>query len=535
MPAKLICACTRILLAAVLLVFPLPAFNATSDALPTVNTGALPVVNTLPRFALVIGNGRYKEVPLKNAPNDARAIAEHLKGMGFEVTLRLDASRSEMVETIRAFGKTLAARKGVGLFYFAGHGAQLAWRNYLIPVDAVIRSVAEVEKQAVDMDMLLESLTRARNPMNLIILDACRDNPFGGDVQFEQKGLSQVDAPPGTILAYATAPGNVAADGTGENGLYTTFMLKEMQAPAAKIEDVFKRVRLNVRRQSRGQQIPWESTSLEEDFYFLPPREIRKATLQDADAQFEQELALWENIKSSTEPAPLEDYLRRYPSGKFSELAQFRLDRVLAQQGEKPVQTADAAKNAANPYSKGTARLNPNYAIGDQYVYQRHDLMTKTEGRRYTLRITGITDEQLVYNKGTQVRDLLGNVIKNDRGEFAGDDGSGAQIYIQEYSIGKKWSARYRVRNKDGTDSATEIDFKVVAREKIRVPAGEFDAFKVEGRGYSTRGFSLQYTYWIAPDQVRRLIAVEETFTGLKTNRVFLSNRDELVSFRQLR
>ncbi len=203
---------------------------------------------------------------------------------------------------------------------------------------------------AVDMDMLLESMTRARNPMNLIILDACRDNPFGGDVQVQQKGLSQVDAPPGTLLAYATAPGNTAADGFGANGLYTENMLKEMQAPAAKIEDIFKRVRLNVRLQSRGQQVPWESTSLEQDFYFIPPKEVKKLTLTETEKQFQEEIALWESIQSSKEPAPLGDYLRRFPSGKFSELAQFRLDRVLAQQGEKPVQVADATRNAGNPY-----------------------------------------------------------------------------------------------------------------------------------------------------------------------------------------
>ncbi|MEO8442038.1 MAG: caspase family protein, partial [Betaproteobacteria bacterium] len=302
-------------ISAALLVMPAPVFHAAAaDALPTVNTA--------PRFALVFGNGKYPTVPLKNAPNDAKAIADQLKRMGFDVTIKLDATRSEMVETIRAFGSTLQKQKGVGLFYFAGHGAQLAWRNYLIPVDAQIKNAAEIDAQAVDMDMLLESMTRAKNPMNLIILDACRDNPFGGDVQMQQKGLSQVDAPPGTLLAYATAPGNTAADGLGANGLYTENVLKEMQAPAAKLEDIFKRVRLNVRLQSKGQQIPWESTSLEQDFYFRPPKDLKNLSLTETEQQFQDEFAVWEGIQDSTEPAPLEDYLRRYPSGKFSEFAQ---------------------------------------------------------------------------------------------------------------------------------------------------------------------------------------------------------------------
>ena len=147
-------------------------------------------------------------------------------------------------------------------------------------------------------------------------------------------------------------------------------------------------MRLNVRRQSRGQQIPWESTSLEEDFYFLPPKEVKKLTLTETEKQFQEELALWESIQSSKDPAPLEDYLRRFPSGKFSELAQFRLDRVLAQQGEKAVQVPDAARNAGNPYSKGTARVDTNFAIGDTYTYRKIDMGTQAETRKYTLTVT---------------------------------------------------------------------------------------------------------------------------------------------------
>ncbi|MEO7729009.1 MAG: caspase family protein, partial [Burkholderiales bacterium] len=274
--------------AALLLILPLHGYAA----------DAASAINAAPRFALVIGNGKYAGVPLKNAPNDAMAMAERLTRMGFDVTMKVDATRAEMIESIRAFGGKLQKQKGVGLFYFAGHGAQLAWRNYLIPVDATIKNISEVDAKAVDMDMLLESMTRAHNPMNLIIVDACRDNPFGGDVPVPQKGLSQIDAPPGTLLAYATAPGNTAADGLGANGLYTENMLKEMQAPNAKIEDVFKRVRLNVRMQSRGQQIPWESTSLEQDFYFIPPKVLKPLTLAETEPQFQEEFALWESIQS---------------------------------------------------------------------------------------------------------------------------------------------------------------------------------------------------------------------------------------------
>ena len=275
----------------------------------------------LPRHALVIGNSRYQNSPLENPANDAKAIAGELNTAGFEVRLLLDTGRDALLNAIEAYGKQLAARKAVGLFYFAGHGAQLAWRNYLLPVDAVIKSMDDVPALAVELNTLLQGLTKAKNPMNVIVLDACRDNPFGRGLPAEQKGLSQFDAPPGSLLAYATSPGNVASDGSGSNGLYTEHLLRELKVPGAKIEDVFKRVRLAVRRRSNGEQIPWESTSLEEDFYFHPPKVISKISEEEATRRFEQELAIWERIKAAAEPAPLEDYLRRYPSGLFSEVA----------------------------------------------------------------------------------------------------------------------------------------------------------------------------------------------------------------------
>jgi len=227
--------------------------------------GALKLVR-VPKIALVIGNAKYPESPLKNPVNDARGIADELKALGFDVNLKLDAGRKDMIAAIQAFGADLVKKKGVGVFYYAGHGAQLAWKNYLIPVDAEIEKIEDMQAKTVELNSLLDALIKAQNPMNVIILDACRDNPFGSKVRSQQKGLSQFDAPPGSLLAYATSPGNTAADGDGANGLYTENLLRELKVPEARIEDVFKRVRLAVRRKTDGQQIPWESTSLEEDF-----------------------------------------------------------------------------------------------------------------------------------------------------------------------------------------------------------------------------------------------------------------------------
>ena len=131
-----------------------------------------------PKFALVIGNSNYKRSPLKNPANDARAIGGALKNTGFDVTLKLDVVQAELADAVQTFTQLLAQRKGVGLFYFAGHGLQLAWRNYMIPVDADIRSAADIQKQGVEVGALLSGISKASNPLNVIILDACRDNPL---------------------------------------------------------------------------------------------------------------------------------------------------------------------------------------------------------------------------------------------------------------------------------------------------------------------------------------------------------------------
>lgn len=246
----------------------------------------------LPKIALVMGNSNYKGAPLANPANDARAMAAALKATGFDVTLRMDAGRSDMASAVQTYSTALASTKGVGLFYYAGHGVQLAWRNYMMPVDADINTIADIQNQGVEVNVLLAGITKAANAMNIIILDACRDNPFGDLKGIEQKGLSQMDAPESTLLAYATSPGNVASDGEGSNGLYTENLLREIKVPEAKVEDVFKRVRLGVRLKSKGAQIPWESTSLEEDFWFVPPRSLAIIVEEDVQRQRKEQQAL---------------------------------------------------------------------------------------------------------------------------------------------------------------------------------------------------------------------------------------------------
>ena len=204
------------------------------------------------RVALVIGNAAYAGAPLPNAANDAKAMSTVLRGMGFEVIELRDAGKQRMEEAIALSRAMLQGRSGVGLLYYAGHGLQLDWRNYLVPVDALMGTAADVPRQAVDIQGAIDAFRTAGNRMNIVVLDACRDNPFGAAAS--GKGLAPLDAPPGTFLAYATAPGNVAEDGSASdgNGLYTRFLIKELQRPDARIEEVFKRVRLQVRQASQG-------------------------------------------------------------------------------------------------------------------------------------------------------------------------------------------------------------------------------------------------------------------------------------------
>ncbi len=220
------------------------------------------------RLALVIGNGAYENAPpLKNPPNDAIDIANVLSKVGFSVEHGVNLTQRQMKAMIREFGQKLRAG-GQGLFYFAGHGVQLRGRNYLIPVDASIQSETDVEDQGVDTNLMLGMMDEAGNGLNVVILDACRNNPFSRSFRSASNGLAQMDAPSGTLIAYATAPGSIASDGNARNGLYTQELLKNMLIPGLSIEEVFKRVRISVRNTTAGKQTPWEASSLTGDFYF---------------------------------------------------------------------------------------------------------------------------------------------------------------------------------------------------------------------------------------------------------------------------
>ena len=206
------------------------------------------------RVALVIGNSDYKNSPLVNPRNDANAMAELLTKAGFVVDKQLDTDFPRMQSAVDRFGTAIRDPKvKFGLFYYAGHGLQQDWRNYIVPVSARIRNAGDVTQQTVDVSGLLRYMEQAVGRSFLVVLDACRDDPFAGSFRPAAKGLTQFDAPVGSLLAYSTAPGSVAQDGEGANGLYTGFLLREFAVPGARLEDAFKRVR-------RGKAPRWKKT-----------------------------------------------------------------------------------------------------------------------------------------------------------------------------------------------------------------------------------------------------------------------------------
>ena len=219
------------------------------------------------RLALVVGNNAYHTAPLRNPENDAEDMGAVLSNLGFNVTLKKNVDRRGLEDAIRQFGRQLR-HGGVGLFYFAGHGLQVGGRNYLIPINARIESESDVSYEAVDAGFALGKMEDAQNQLNIVILDACRSNPYARSFRSENMGLARMDAPTGSLIVYATAPGDVAADGPERNGVFTKHLIRHMQTPNLPVEQVLKRVRIDVAAETKQRQIPWESSSLMGDFYF---------------------------------------------------------------------------------------------------------------------------------------------------------------------------------------------------------------------------------------------------------------------------
>lgn len=297
------------------------------------------------RVALVIGNGAYREAPaLANPAADARGMAAALDRLGFATELVIDADRAGMEAAIRRFGEAAAGAEAALVFY-AGHAVEVGGRNYLIPVTARIRSDRDLPFETVDFDSVMTQL-EGRARVILVFLDACRDNPFrqrlmaGGTRGIAAPGLAPVRGTVGTLVAFATAPGQVASDGHGQNSPFTTGLLQHIETPGLEVRPMLGRVRQSVREATAGGQVPWENSSLEGEFFFraaagggqvaapAPGEQVSQAgaaTRSGISPEGATERLFWESVKDTRDPEELWAYLRRFPDGVFSDLARARI------------------------------------------------------------------------------------------------------------------------------------------------------------------------------------------------------------------
>jgi hypothetical protein len=289
------------------------------------------------RVALIVGNSSYSSTaPLRTPVNDAADVASALDRLGFDVIRGIDLDYAGMREKVKLFSERLVGAD-VGLFYYGGHGIQVSGKNYLVPIDAKLSAASDLDFVAMDLDLVLRNMER-ETPTNIVFLDACRDNPLVANLAKSMgtrssaitRGLARVESGVGTLIAFATQPGNVALDGTGRNSPFAAALLKVIERPGVPISDVMISVRREVLRETENRQVPWDHSSLTGQFYFAAPAAVApeaKATTPDL-VQPNLELAFWDSIKNEKNPRLFEAYLNRYPNGAFAEIAKVVLQDV---------------------------------------------------------------------------------------------------------------------------------------------------------------------------------------------------------------
>jgi len=280
------------------------------------------------RVALVIGNNSYKTLPdLDNARKDADGIASKLRSLGWDVVLKKDLSRRQAYRQIATFESKLRDAE-VGLVYYAGHGIQKDGKNYLIPSDAEIEVEEDLRSEAFTSSDILEAMEKAGAPMNIVILDSCRDNPLPRRSRSAERGLAAPSLPAGikgTAIVFSAGPGQVAMDGPKNgHGVFTGELLKVLDRPGLKLEEVFKQTARQVAVRTNSKQKPWMNSSVTSDFYFQEEKATPAASVPAAD----KETVFWQSIANSDRAGDYKAYLSQYPSGAFAALARSRLSAL---------------------------------------------------------------------------------------------------------------------------------------------------------------------------------------------------------------
>ena len=402
-----------------------PETDIVSPERPASSTKSLSAIAGGQRIALVIGNERYASSPLLNPVNDARAMREALQDVGFQVVLLENATIKQMSDAARNFGDKL--QKGdVGLFFYAGHGIQIKGRNYLIPIDADIQREDEVSFNSFDAGRLLEKMEVARSSVNIVILDACRNNPFARSFRSSSQGLAQMDAPVGSYLSFATAPAKVASDGINGNGLYTQHLLKAIRTPGLKIEEVFKQVRINVMADSAGQQIPWDNSSLTGDFYFIPPGSVDTSITPAAIASPSTLVGKSPNSAGDQDSEPTSMAKRISPSSPTSPLSQTISPASPANPTNSPTSSTKPTVSPTSPAEPTTvkkvltARVSPSPRLVSP-------LPPST-----TVKVISETELTDLYQKGLSARNT-GNLAAAEEAFRQASDGGHAEA---KYELG---------------------------------------------------------------------------------------------------
>jgi len=398
-------------------------------------------------IALLIGNSNYSVGQLSNPANDANDLANTLRSIGFETIVRLNVDGDGMRSSIRDFGDKLRNNDGIGMFFFAGHGVQVNGENYLLPVAVPLRSEQDVEKYGVQANMVLRYMEDSKNRVNVVVLDACRNNPFIKTRSMKTRGLAPMDAPSGSLVAFSTAPGTEASDGSGRNGLYTKHLMANMKVPGLTVEQVFKRTREGVEGESEkdmGQkQSPREESSLKGgDMYFVAP----VAKKESGASPEEVELAYWNSIASSTNSADFETYLAQYPHGKFADLAKNRLAATRSQNvARSDSRAVDDNPRSNNYYAGPDTAMAPPPPPPQRIAMGRPGATTSSNGFSFS---QGEGTVKAIEFLSLPCRDMLHN--KRVRLEMSGRGNAGAPL--RQAMVNKLQSIGVKVASADKSD-----------------------------------------------------------------------------------
>jgi uncharacterized caspase-like protein len=324
------------------------------------------------RIALVVGNSAYKNVtPLDNPRNDARLLADTLRALGFSVVgggAQLDLDKTQFDQAIQSFSDQIQGAD-VGLFYYAGHGVQVRGANYLVPVTANPTRESDVDFQLVDTALVLRQMEGAGTKLNIVILDACRNNPFGGrGLRATDGGLAQMRAPEGTLISYATQPGSVARDGSNGNSPYTEALAEAIRKPGQDIFQTFNTVGLAVKQATAGSQQPWVSSSpIAGNFYFAgqsagapatAPPSTATAPPAAAPSASDEAARAWSVTQNTTSIAVMEDFIRQFGKTAYGSMARARLEEM--KKSQSAAVTARQVQRDRNPIASGTYDVDAN-------------------------------------------------------------------------------------------------------------------------------------------------------------------------------